>query len=214
MKSNNSYEAKDIEVLEGLDPVRKRPGMYIGGTDDKAVHHLALEIIDNSMDEAIAGHADLIKISLLEHNLLKIEDNGRGIPIDNHPKFPGKSALEIIIGTLHAGGKFSVGAYKTSGGLHGVGISVVNVLSETLEVTVVRDKKIYTQNYSRGKAVSELKCIGNTTKKMELPLNLNLITKYLVTTFLSLLRNYLRNVSPKHFYYLELNWNGNVKKIY
>ena len=165
MKPNNSYEAKDIEVLEGLDPVRKRPGMYIGGTDDKAVHHLALEIIDNSMDEAIAGHADLIKISLLEHNLLKIEDNGRGIPIDNHPKFPGKSALEIIIGTLHAGGKFSVGAYKTSGGLHGVGISVVNALSETLEVTVVRDKKIYSQNYSRGKAVSKLKCMGSTTKK-------------------------------------------------
>ena len=165
MKPNNSYEAKDIEVLEGLDPVRKRPGMYIGGTDNKALHHLALEIIDNSMDEAIAGHADLIKISLLEHNLLKIEDNVRGIPIDYHPKFPGKSALDIIIGTLHAGGKFSVGAYKTSGGLHGVGISVVNALSETLEVTVVRDKKIYSQNYSRGKAVSKLKCMGSTTKK-------------------------------------------------
>ena len=165
MKSNNSYEAKDIEVLEGLEPVRKRPGMYIGGIDDKAVHHLALEIIDNSMDEAIAGHADYIKVSLLDYNILKIEDNGRGIPIDDHPKFPGKSALEIIVGTLHAGGKFSVGAYETSGGLHGVGISVVNALSETLEVTVVRDKKIYIQNYSRGKAVSDLKNIGKTTKK-------------------------------------------------
>ena len=132
MNLKNSYEAKDIEVLEGLEPVRKRPGMYIGGTDDKAIHHLALEILDNSMDEAIAGHADLIKISLLEHNTLQIEDNGRGIPIDDHPKFPGKSALEIIVSTLHAGGKFSNGAYETSGGLHGVGISVVNALSEKL----------------------------------------------------------------------------------
>lgn len=165
MKFKNSYEAKDIEVLEGLEPVRKRPGMYIGGIDDKAIHHLALEIIDNSMDEAIAGYADWIRISLLDYNLLKIEDNGRGIPIDDHPKFPGKSALEIIVGTLHAGGKFSGSTYETSGGLHGVGISVVNALSESLEVTVIRDKKIYVQNYSRGNVISNLKCLGKTTKK-------------------------------------------------
>ena len=165
MNLKTSYEAKDIEVLEGLEPVRKRPGMYIGGTDDKAIHHLALEIIDNSMDEAIAGHADLIKISLIEHSTLQIEDNGRGIPIDDHPKFPGKSALEIIVSTLHAGGKFSNGAYETSGGLHGVGISVVNALSENLEVTVVRNKKIYSQKYSRGIVQSNLEYIGKTTKK-------------------------------------------------
>ena len=165
MNLKNSYEAKDIEVLEGLEPVRKRPGMYIGGTDDKAIHHLALEIIDNSMDEAIAGHADLIKISLIEHSTLQIEDNGRGIPIDDHPKFPGKSALEIIVSTLHAGGKFSNGAYETSGGLHGVGISVVNALSENLEVTVIRNKKIYSQKYSRGIVKSNLEYIEKTTKK-------------------------------------------------
>ena len=165
MNLKNSYEAKDIEVLEGLEPVRKRPGMYIGGTDDKAIHHLALEILDNSMDEAIAGHADLIKISLLEHNTLQIEDNGRGIPIDDHPKFPGKSALEIIVSTLHAGGKFSNGAYETSGGLHGVGVSVVNALSENLEVTVIRSKKIYSQKYSRGIVKSNLEYIEKTTKK-------------------------------------------------
>ena len=165
MNLKTSYEAKDIEVLEGLEPVRKRPGMYIGGTDDKAIHHLALEIIDNSMDEAIAGHADLVKISLIEHSTLQIEDNGRGIPIDDHPKFPGKSALEIIVSTLHAGGKFSNGAYETSGGLHGVGISVVNALSENLEVTVVRNKKIYSQKYSRGIVQSNLEYIGKTTKK-------------------------------------------------
>ena len=165
MNLKNSYEAKDIEVLEGLEPVRKRPGMYIGGTDDKAIHHLELEILDNSMDEAIAGHADLIKISLLDHNTLQIEDNGRGIPIDDHPKFPGKSALEIIVSTLHAGGKFSNGAYETSGGLHGVGISVVNALSENLEVTVIRNKKIYSQKYSRGIVKSNLEYIEKTTKK-------------------------------------------------
>ena len=165
MNLKNSYEAKDIEVLEGLEPVRKRPGMYIGGTDDKAIHHLALEILDNSMDEAIAGHADLIKISLLDHKTLQIEDNGRGIPIDDHPKFPGKSALEIIVSTLHAGGKFSNGAYETSGGLHGVGISVVNALSENLEVTVIRNKKIYSQKYSRGIVKSDLEYIEKTTKK-------------------------------------------------
>ena len=165
MNLKTSYEAKDIEVLEGLEPVRKRPGMYIGGTDDKAIHHLALEIIDNSMDEAIAGHADLVKISLIEHSTLQIEDNGRGIPIDDHPKFPGKSALEIIVSTLHAGGKFSNGAYETSGGLHGVGISVVNALSENLEVTVIRNKKIYSQKYSRGIVKSNLEYIEKTTKK-------------------------------------------------
>ena len=115
---NKSYNAADIEVLEGLEPVRKRPGMYIGGVDSTALHHLSVEIIDNAMDEAIAGHAKKIQIKLLERNYIKVQDDGRGIPVDEHPKFPGKSALEKIVGTLHAGGKFSEGAYKTSGGLH------------------------------------------------------------------------------------------------
>ena len=146
MKSNTgTYGAKDIEVLEGLEPVRKRPGMYIGGVDERALHHLAVEIIDNAMDEAIAGHAKNIKIELITENYLSVHDDGRGIPTDEHPKFPGKSALEVIVGTLHAGGKFSEGAYRTSGGLHGVGISVVNALSESLIIESVRDKRIYRQ---------------------------------------------------------------------
>ncbi|MGB0720429.1 MAG: ATP-binding protein, partial [Bdellovibrionales bacterium] len=130
----NTYDASSIEVLEGLEPVRKRPGMYIGGTDERALHHLAGEILDNSMDEAVAGHADWIEISLQEDGSLIIGDNGRGIPVDKHPKYPDKSALEVILTTLHSGGKFSGKSYETSGGLHGVGISVVNALSDSMWV--------------------------------------------------------------------------------
>ena len=144
------YTAKDIEVLEGLEPVRRRPGMYIGGTDDNALHHLVSEIFDNAMDEAVAGFANRIEIDLAAGNILTIRDNGRGIPVDPHPKYPDKSALEVILTTLHSGGKFSNKVYQTSGGLNGVGISVVNALSDSLEVEVVRDKVLWKQSYSRG----------------------------------------------------------------
>ncbi|MBT5540620.1 MAG: DNA topoisomerase IV subunit B, partial [Alphaproteobacteria bacterium] len=147
---NESYSAEDIEVLEGLEPVRRRPGMYIGGTDQRALHHLVAEVLDNSMDEAVAGFATRITIELREDGSVSISDNGRGIPIDPHPKFPEKSALEVILTTLHAGGKFKTGAYQTAGGLHGVGISVVNALSDLLTLEVVRDKHLYRQTYSRG----------------------------------------------------------------
>jgi topoisomerase-4 subunit B len=150
------YTADDIEVLEGLEPVRRRPGMYIGGIDENALHHLASEVFDNSMDEAVAGHASRIKLSMNSDGSITIEDNGRGIPVDMHPKFPGKSALEVILTTLHSGGKFSDKAYQTAGGLHGVGISVVNALSKKLFVEVYRDKKIYRQEYSRGLALTSL----------------------------------------------------------
>jgi topoisomerase-4 subunit B len=155
-----SYSAKDIEVLEGLEPVRRRPGMYIGGTDDNALHHLAAEILDNAMDEAVAGHADRIEMTLEAGNWLMVRDNGRGIPTDPHPKFPKLSALEVILTTLHSGGKFSGKAYETSGGLHGVGSSVVNALSETMEVEVARDRTLFTQAYSRGKPLGKLKNAG------------------------------------------------------
>ena len=146
----SNYDASSIEVLEGLEPVRKRPGMYIGGTDERAYHHLVGEILDNSMDEAVAGHADWIECSLEKGNILTIRDNGRGIPVGPHPKFPDKSTLEVIMTMLHAGGKFSNKAYQTSGGLHGVGISVVNALSDKIWVEVARDKKLYKQSFSRG----------------------------------------------------------------
>jgi topoisomerase-4 subunit B len=149
-KNGDDYGAKDIEVLEGLEPVRRRPGMYIGGTDEAALHHLAAEILDNAMDEAVAGHATLIEFSLRPGNELTIKDNGRGIPIDPHPKFPKKSALEVILTTLHSGGKFSGKAYATSGGLHGVGSSVVNALSSSFTAEVARDKKLYRQDFARG----------------------------------------------------------------
>ena len=145
-----TYDASSIEVLEGLEPVRKRPGMYIGGTDERALHHLVAEILDNAMDEAVAGHANRIEVELHEDYALSVRDNGRGIPIDPHPKFPGKSALEVILCTLHAGGKFSGKAYETSGGLHGVGASVVNALSDSMVVQVARDRKLYEQRFSRG----------------------------------------------------------------
>jgi topoisomerase-4 subunit B len=145
-----AYDASSIEVLEGLEPVRKRPGMYIGGTDERALHHLVAEILDNSMDEAVAGHATRIEVELHADYAVTIRDNGRGMPFDPHPKFPGKSALEVILCTLHAGGKFSGDAYQTSGGLHGVGASVVNALSDSMVVQVARDRKLVEQRFSRG----------------------------------------------------------------
>jgi len=145
-----NYDASSIEVLEGLEPVRKRPGMYIGGTDERALHHLVAEVLDNSMDEAVAGFANRIEVELHEDYSITIRDNGRGIPVDPHPKFPDKSALEVILCTLHAGGKFSGKAYQTSGGLHGVGASVVNALSDLMVVQVARDKKLFEQRFSRG----------------------------------------------------------------
>ncbi|WP_201727718.1 DNA topoisomerase IV subunit B [Acidocella sp. C78] len=151
-----SYSAKDIEVLEGLEPVRRRPGMYIGGTDDTAMHHLAAELLDNAMDEAVAGHASVIEMTLAPGNLLAVRDNGRGIPVDPHPKFRDKSALEVILTTLHSGGKFAGKAYATSGGLHGVGSSVVNALAERLEVEVAREKTLWRQDYARGKPLTKL----------------------------------------------------------
>ncbi|MDX2236588.1 MAG: DNA topoisomerase IV subunit B [Hyphomonadaceae bacterium] len=156
----DSYSAKDIEVLEGLEPVRRRPGMYIGGTDERALHHLFAEVLDNSMDEAVAGHADRIEVEYFADGTLQVTDNGRGIPVDPHPKFPKKSALEVILTTLHAGGKFSDKAYETSGGLHGVGVSVVNALSDKLEVEVARDRKLFAQHYARGAPLGPLKQIG------------------------------------------------------
>jgi topoisomerase-4 subunit B len=151
-----SYNASSIEVLEGLEPVRRRPGMYIGGSDENAMHHLVNEVFDNSMDEAVAGHASRIEISIEAGNKITIRDNGRGIPVDPHPKFKNKSALEVIVSTLHAGGKFSDKAYETSGGLHGVGISVVNALSSTLDIEVIRNKMLYRQSFSRGQTVAPL----------------------------------------------------------
>lgn len=159
------YSAADIEVLEGLEPVRKRPGMYIGGTDERAMHHLVSEILDNAMDEAVAGHASRIDMTLAAGNSITISDNGRGIPVDNHPKFPGKSALEVIFTTLHSGGKFSGKVYNTSGGLHGVGSSVVNALSSEMIVKVARDKILYEQVYSRGLPKGKLKKLGDTKER-------------------------------------------------
>src|SRR5687768_16040426 len=144
-----TYDASAIEVLEGLEPVRRRPGMYIGGTDERALHHLAAEVLDNAMDEAVAGHATRIEVTLEEGNRLTISDNGRGMPVDEHPKYPGKSALEVIMTMLHSGGKFSGKAYATSGGLHGVGVSVVNALSEHTRVEVARDRQLYVQEFSK-----------------------------------------------------------------
>ena len=156
----SDYTAADIEVLEGLEPVRRRPGMYIGGTDEKALHHLFAEVIDNSMDEAVAGHANWIEVRLQSDGSLVVSDNGRGIPIDPHPKYKDKSALEVIMTTLHAGGKFDSKVYATSGGLHGVGISVVNALSEQLDVEVARSQQLYRQSFSRGLPIGSLEKLG------------------------------------------------------
>src|SRR5689334_13922703 len=161
----DSYAASAIEVLEGLEPVRRRPGMYIGGTDERALHHLAAEVIDNAMDEAVAGHASRIEVTLDKGNRLTVTDNGRGIPVDPHPKYPGKSALEVIMTTLHSGGKFEGKAYSTSGGLNGVGVSVVNALSTETVVEVAREKKLYRQTFARGHATSGLEEIGAAPNK-------------------------------------------------
>ena len=163
--AEGGYDASAIEVLEGLEPVRRRPGMYIGGTDERALHHLFAEVIDNSMDEAVAGHASFIEVELEETGALVVTDNGRGIPVDPHPKFPGKSALEVIMTTLHAGGKFDSKVYETSGGLHGVGISVVNALSDLLEVEVARNQTLYRQTFSRGLATSALEPVGRVQNR-------------------------------------------------
>ena len=159
------YTAAEIEVLEGLEPVRRRPGMYIGGTDDRALHHMAAEILDNSMDETVAGHASRIEVSLNADGSLTIADNGRGIPTEPHPKFPKKSALEVIMTTLHAGGKFEGKVYATSGGLHGVGASVVNALSEWMVVDVARNKTLYRQKFARGLPVSALEEVGSVANR-------------------------------------------------
>ena len=157
---SGTYDASSIEVLEGLEPVRRRPGMYIGGTDERALHHLAAEILDNAMDEAVAGYANRIEITLEQGNRLTIVDNGRGMPIDPHPKFPDKSALEVILSMLHSGGKFSGKAYATSGGLHGVGISVVNALSSDTVVEVARDRQLYRQSFSKGVTLGPIEQVG------------------------------------------------------
>jgi topoisomerase-4 subunit B len=159
-RPTDDYSAKDIEVLEGLEPVRRRPGMYIGGTDERGLHHLAAEVLDNAMDEAVAGHATRIEIELAAGDWVTVRDNGRGIPVDPHPRFPDKSALEVILTTLHAGGKFSGDAYRTAGGLHGVGVSVVNALSDALEIEVARDRRLWRQSYSRGRPRGPLQDTG------------------------------------------------------
>ncbi len=163
--TSGDYDASSIEVLEGLEPVRRRPGMYIGGTDDRAYHHLAAEVLDNAMDEAVAGHASRIEMRLDEGNRLTIADNGRGIPVAEHPKFPGKSTLEVILTTLHSGGKFSGKAYATSGGLHGVGVSVVNALSVLTRVEVARDRQLYAQEFSKGHPTGKLESLGPTPNR-------------------------------------------------
>jgi topoisomerase-4 subunit B len=163
--ASKGYTAKDIEVLEGLEPVRRRPGMYIGGTDVHAMHHLAAEILDNAMDEAVAGHASRIELELAAGNVLIVRDNGRGMPVDPHPKFKNKSALEVIMTTLHAGGKFGGKVYDTSGGLHGVGASVVNALSDWLEVEVARDRRGHSMRFERGKPAGRLKDMGAVNRR-------------------------------------------------
>ena len=163
--ASSGYSAKDIEVLEGLEPVRKRPGMYIGGTDERALHHLFAEVLDNAMDEAVAGHAKVIEVSLDADGALTVKDDGRGMPVDPHPKYPGKSALEVIMTMLHSGGKFSGKAYETSGGLHGVGVSVVNALSAELDVAVWRDGHEWRQSFSRGKPTGALQQVAASKKR-------------------------------------------------
>ncbi|MGD9740979.1 MAG: ATP-binding protein, partial [Bauldia sp.] len=161
----DSYNASSIEVLEGLEPVRRRPGMYVGGTDENAMHHLFAEVIDNAMDEAVAGHATFIEVEVDADGSASVNDNGRGMPVDRHPKFKDKSALEVIMSMLHSGGKFGSDAYETSGGLHGVGVSVVNALSEFVEVEVVRNKRLYRQRYARGHALGPLEEVGEVRNR-------------------------------------------------
>src|SRR5690242_18945905 len=162
---DGGYSAKHIEVLEGLEPVRRRPGLYIGGTDEKALHHLFAEVIDNAMDEALAGHADWIEVEVEKDGFISVMDNGRGIPVDAHPKFKNKSALEVIMCTLHAGGKFDSEVYETSGGLHGVGVSVANALSERLEVEVWREQTHFRMAFERGKPKGKLEKVGRVPNR-------------------------------------------------
>lgn len=164
-QQKNEYSARDIEVLEGLEPVRKRPGMYIGGIDERAYHHLVAEIIDNAMDEAVAGYATNIEVNLGADGYVTIKDNGRGIPVDPHPKYPDKSALEVITTTLHSGGKFGGNAYAVSGGLHGVGLSAVNALSSHMIIEVAREKKLYRQEYKQGKPTTDVICVGPVSNR-------------------------------------------------
>ncbi|MCF8476753.1 MAG: DNA topoisomerase IV subunit B [Pseudolabrys sp.] len=164
-RGDSGYSAKDIEVLEGLEPVRRRPGMYIGGTDEKALHHLFAEVIDNAMDEALAGHADWIEVDMEANGFISVNDNGRGIPVDPHPKFKNKSALEVIMCTLHAGGKFDSKVYETSGGLHGVGVSVANALSSRMEVEVAREQQLYKMAFERGKPKGKLEKAGRVPNR-------------------------------------------------
>src|SRR3982751_3689108 len=163
--ASQNYDSSAIEVLEGLEPVRRRPGMYVGGIDERALHHLAAEVLDNAMDEAVAGFATRIEVTLEQGNRLTIVDNGRGMPIDEHPKYPGKHALEVILTKLHSGGKFSNKAYATSGGLHGVGVSVVNALSVATVVTAARNKSLYRRAFSRGEPVTPLEEIGGAPNR-------------------------------------------------
>jgi len=164
-KPATDYDASSIEVLEGLEPVRRRPGMYVGGTDERALHHLAAEVLDNAMDEAVAGHANRIEVTLDVGNRLTIVDNGRGMPVDPHPKFPDKSALEVILSMLHSGGKFSGKAYATSGGLHGVGISVVNALSESTVIEVARNRELFRQSFAKGVTLGPIEKLGPTPNR-------------------------------------------------
>src|SRR6202049_4125365 len=159
------YTAKHIEVLEGLEPVRRRPGMYIGGTDEKALHHLFAEVIDNAMDEALAGHADWIEVEMEVGGFITVTENGGGIPVDRHPKFKDKSALEVIMCTLHAGGKFDSEVYETSGGLHGVGVSVANALSDRMEVDFWREQQHHHRAFERGKPKGKLQKLGHAPNK-------------------------------------------------
>ena len=159
------YTAADIEVLEGLEPVRRRPGMFIGGTDERALHHLVAELLDNAMDEAVAGHASWIELRLEADGAVTVRDNGRGIPVDPHPKFPDRSALEVILTTLHSGGKFGAKVYQTAGGLHGVGLSVVNALAAELTVEVARNRQLWSQSFVRGQPTGELERLGGTSNR-------------------------------------------------
>ena len=208
-----SYAASEIEVLEGLEPVRRRPGMYIGGTDERALHHLAAEILDNSMDEAVAGHASWIEIHLESSDTLCIRDNGRGIPIDSHPKFPDKSALEVILTTLHAGGKFSNKAYQTSGGLHGVGASVVNALSSHLEVEVAREKTLYSQSFAQGEATGKLSVIGKTANRRGTLIRFTPDQEIFGKIFVLNLKRSIKWPSRRPIYLPVLKSDGNAPQI-